>query len=154
MWLSFIRLLIRLDNSRHAYCLFVLTHTLTVIRLPAEHERSCRQRLSFVCERHNITSVEINPLEPQPGGLPCGNQSLSFRNKVWSFNTFNSVSSNLRLHKWLQFKVPLYQDRGWKNKPVPLQSWNDVQAKTHNISLNDFKLRIIEVFIAAVSSIK
>ncbi|XP_039995448.1 lymphocyte antigen 75 isoform X2 [Xiphias gladius] len=52
-----------------------------------DHELSCRQRLSFVCERHNITSVEISPLEPQPGGLPCGNGSLSFRNKCYTLMT-------------------------------------------------------------------
>lgn len=48
----------------------------------AEIEPGCQQRLPFVCERHNVTSVEINPQEAQPGGLPCGNSSLSFRNKV------------------------------------------------------------------------
>ncbi|XP_035008619.1 lymphocyte antigen 75 [Hippoglossus stenolepis] len=48
------------------------------------HELSCQERLSFVCERHNITSVEIKPLEPQPGGLPCGNESQSFRNKCYT----------------------------------------------------------------------
>uniref|UniRef100_A0A665WQD9 Lymphocyte antigen 75-like n=1 Tax=Echeneis naucrates TaxID=173247 RepID=A0A665WQD9_ECHNA len=46
-------------------------------------EISCQKRLSFVCEKHNITSVEINPLEPQPSGLPCENGSLFFRNKCY-----------------------------------------------------------------------
>uniref|UniRef100_A0A8C2WU94 Lymphocyte antigen 75 n=1 Tax=Cyclopterus lumpus TaxID=8103 RepID=A0A8C2WU94_CYCLU len=54
---------------------------------PFPGENTCRQQLSFVCERHNITSVEMNPLEPQPGGLPCGNQSLSFRNKCYTMMT-------------------------------------------------------------------
>ncbi|XP_059208079.1 lymphocyte antigen 75 [Centropristis striata] len=52
-----------------------------------EHERSCRQRLPFVCEKHNSTSVERNPAEAQPGGLSCGNSSLAFRNKCYTLMT-------------------------------------------------------------------
>ncbi|XP_068174436.1 lymphocyte antigen 75 [Antennarius striatus] len=47
------------------------------------YDRNCRQQLSFVCERHNTTSVEVNPQDPHPGGLPCENGSLSFRNKCY-----------------------------------------------------------------------
>lgn len=61
-----------------------------VLRLLADTQRTCQQRSSFVCEKHNITSVEVNPLDPQPGGLPCGNGSLSFRNKVRSVNMFQN----------------------------------------------------------------
>lgn len=56
-----------------------ITRSLCVL---ADFDSRCEQRYSFVCEKHNITSVEVEPLEPQPGGLPCGNGSISFRNKV------------------------------------------------------------------------
>ncbi|XP_028999438.1 lymphocyte antigen 75 isoform X2 [Betta splendens] len=49
-----------------------------------EHQNSCRQQFSFVCEKHNITSVETNPLEPHQGGLPCTGRSLHFRNKCYT----------------------------------------------------------------------
>nr|XP_057944488.1 lymphocyte antigen 75 [Doryrhamphus excisus] len=49
-----------------------------------KYEHSCKQRLPFVCEKYNITSVERSPLDPHPGGLPCGNNSLAFRNKCYT----------------------------------------------------------------------
>ncbi|KAM3625849.1 uncharacterized protein V6R79_018552 [Siganus canaliculatus] len=60
-----------------------------------EHHHNCRQKLPFVCERHNVTSVEINPLEPRPDGLPCENSSLTFRNKCYTLMT-NTVPSTFK----------------------------------------------------------
>lgn len=48
-----------------------------------EYDLSCRTRLPFVCQKVSITSVEINPYEPQPSGQSCEN-SLSFRNKCYT----------------------------------------------------------------------
>ena len=64
------------------FSFFFQMHTLTVVCFLPDHELSCQQRLPFVCEKHNVTSVEISPLDPKPDGQPCGNNSLSFRNKV------------------------------------------------------------------------
>ncbi|XP_076012426.1 lymphocyte antigen 75 [Genypterus blacodes] len=70
-----------------------------------EYEYSCQQRLPFVCERHNITSVERNPLQPHAGGVSCGNESVAFRNKCYtlmqpshqlSFSTANEECKSLR----------------------------------------------------------
>lgn len=61
---------------------FFLIHIFTVICLLTELQYNCRQQSSFVCERHTITSVEINPLEPVVDGLPCEKGSIAFRNKV------------------------------------------------------------------------
>ncbi len=71
----------------HTHISFTKTHICPHTCSLADHTTSCRLRLPFVCERHNITSVEKNPLKPQPDGLPCEKNSLSFRNKVCSFNT-------------------------------------------------------------------
>ncbi|XP_056134082.1 lymphocyte antigen 75 [Lampris incognitus] len=49
-----------------------------------EYDYSCEQELPFICERHNTTSVERNPLEPHAGGLPCGKDSLAFRDKCYT----------------------------------------------------------------------
>ncbi|XP_041864210.1 lymphocyte antigen 75 [Melanotaenia boesemani] len=57
-----------------------------------EHDRSCQLRYCFVCEKHNATSVEINPLDPRPGGQPCEKNSLSFRNKCYTLMKRKSAS--------------------------------------------------------------
>ncbi|XP_056464674.1 lymphocyte antigen 75 [Gadus chalcogrammus] len=70
-----------------------------------EYDHSCAHKLSFVCERHNVTSVERNPLEPYPGGFPCEKNSLAFRNKCFTimkpsqqlgFQSANDVCKSLR----------------------------------------------------------
>ncbi|XP_061133467.1 lymphocyte antigen 75 [Syngnathus typhle] len=70
-----------------------------------KNEHSCNQQLPFVCERLNITTVESNPLQPYPGGLPCGNASLAFRNECYtllsntkpvSFKTANEMCLSVR----------------------------------------------------------
>ncbi|KAL6112891.1 ly75 [Pungitius sinensis] len=70
-----------------------------------EHEQSCRLPLSFVCERHNVTSVEIKPLDPRPAVFSCGSDALSFRNKCYtlmysqkpvSFKYANSLCKSVR----------------------------------------------------------
>ncbi|XP_024858345.1 lymphocyte antigen 75 isoform X2 [Kryptolebias marmoratus] len=53
---------------------------------------ACNAANSFVCEKHNITSVEKNPLDPRPEGLPCGNISVLFRNKCYTLLNARSVS--------------------------------------------------------------
>ncbi|KAM4630009.1 lymphocyte antigen 75 isoform 2-T2 [Polymixia lowei] len=51
--------------------------------LSPEYDYSCQVRLPFVCETHNTTSVERNPLEPHAGELPCESGSLTFRDKCY-----------------------------------------------------------------------
>ncbi|XP_046886441.1 lymphocyte antigen 75 [Hypomesus transpacificus] len=48
-----------------------------------DYERSCGTHLPFVCERHNSTLVERNPLQPHPWGMPCRNDSIAFRDKCY-----------------------------------------------------------------------
>ncbi|XP_047436578.1 lymphocyte antigen 75 [Mugil cephalus] len=51
------------------------------------HNHICQHQMSFVCERQNVTSVEINPLDPHPEGLPCEKTSKAFRNKCYILMT-------------------------------------------------------------------
>ncbi|CAG5858057.1 unnamed protein product [Menidia menidia] len=72
-----------------------------------EHDRSCQQRYSFVCEKHNVTSVEIDPLEPRPEGLPCINGSLSFRNKCYTLMNVPATSFRLANEECLSVRGTL-----------------------------------------------
>ncbi|XP_010884822.2 lymphocyte antigen 75 isoform X2 [Esox lucius] len=48
------------------------------------YDHSCDQRLPFVCERHNTTTVEPLPVEPHPEGLPCEEDFIPFRDKCYT----------------------------------------------------------------------
>lgn len=103
--------------------------------LIAENGPSCQQRLPFVCERHNMTSVEINPLEPQPGGLPCGNSSLSFRNKVWLHVCPTHCTAVKLIHV-----LPTHKVHTWVSKCN--QSWQRslyVDLPTHPLTLQHMR---------------
>ncbi|CAL8350875.1 unnamed protein product [Merluccius merluccius] len=69
-----------------------------------EYDYSCDRKLSFVCERNNVTSVERNPLEPNPEGFSCGPTHLAFRNKCFlalqpsQHVTFSSASDVCQTH--------------------------------------------------------
>ncbi|XP_037549016.1 lymphocyte antigen 75 [Nematolebias whitei] len=61
----------------------------------------CNEANSFICEKHNVTLVERYPLDPQPGGLPCENTSLLFRNKCYTLLNVKYLSykeANERCH--------------------------------------------------------
>ncbi|KAK2853856.1 hypothetical protein Q5P01_006517 [Channa striata] len=65
-------------------------------------QHKCEQKFPFVCEKHNTTSVEKNPLEPHPEALPCEKGSVSFRNKCYTLmkstkpEMFSSASDNCK----------------------------------------------------------
>lgn len=56
-----------------------------------DHDAICQRKKPFVCEKHNVTSVEKNPGKPHPGGFPCGNGSVSFREKCYTLMNMSSV---------------------------------------------------------------
>uniref|UniRef100_A0A667Y6Z5 Lymphocyte antigen 75 n=1 Tax=Myripristis murdjan TaxID=586833 RepID=A0A667Y6Z5_9TELE len=79
--------------------------SLSLESLFPEYDNSCERRLPFVCERHNTTSVERDPLEPHAGGLACENGSIAFRNKCytvvkpfrhWTFMQANEECKSLK----------------------------------------------------------
>ncbi|XP_061743336.1 lymphocyte antigen 75 [Nerophis ophidion] len=80
------RLFPMMEPQLHFYysALFNRCTSISPERALPKYEHSCRQQLPFVCEKQSVTSVEKNPLDPQPGGLPCGNTSLAFRNKCYT----------------------------------------------------------------------
>uniref|UniRef100_A0A3Q0QN43 Lymphocyte antigen 75 n=1 Tax=Amphilophus citrinellus TaxID=61819 RepID=A0A3Q0QN43_AMPCI len=77
---------------RHLFSMGRCTYITPKSSFP-ESDRSCLEPFPFVCERRNITSVEKNPWEPQPGGLPCGNESVAFRNKCYTLMSSTSPLS-------------------------------------------------------------
>uniref|UniRef100_A0A672YQF0 Lymphocyte antigen 75-like n=1 Tax=Sphaeramia orbicularis TaxID=375764 RepID=A0A672YQF0_9TELE len=99
---------------------------------PPNRHLCCRQRLPFVCQKHNVTSVEINPMEPHAGGLPCGNDSLAFRNKVWSFCSFKTqyfITSLLpsmtdMTRVWIGLKLKPNEPKWVDQSPVSFLNFN------------------------------
>ncbi|XP_036401558.1 lymphocyte antigen 75 [Megalops cyprinoides] len=51
-----------------------------------DYPYSCGQRLPFVCEKINVTSVEKDP-RPHPKGLPCKEGELAFKDKCYMVRT-------------------------------------------------------------------
>ncbi|XP_035991989.1 lymphocyte antigen 75 [Fundulus heteroclitus] len=60
-----------------------------------ETDQSCLQKNPFVCERHNVTSVEKNPDKGHPEALPCENGSVTFRDKCYTLMNMSSVTFKL-----------------------------------------------------------
>ncbi|KAJ8003555.1 hypothetical protein DPEC_G00149570 [Dallia pectoralis] len=78
--------------------------SISIERVLLNYDHSCDERLSFVCERHNVTAVETHSGEPHPEGQPCGKDFLSFRDKCYIeikplYLTFKSANEHCQSMK-------------------------------------------------------